>query len=75
MRFIYFVILMALLAGILAFAIQNSETITVRYFDRAVSCPAAFLIGAVYLVGMLTGWAVVGVFRRSLRGISNPPPR
>ncbi len=70
MRFIYFLILMVLLAAIGLFAVQNPETITVRYLDRSVSCPLALLVGSVYLIGMMSGWTVIGMFRRSLHRIS-----
>jgi uncharacterized membrane protein YciS (DUF1049 family) len=48
--------------------------VTLRYLDRSVSSPLSLLIGVVYFLGMLTGWTVVGVVRRSLRRISDRAP-
>lgn len=73
MRVIYIFVLLILLAAIGIFALQNPEVITLRYLDRSASCPLALLIGTVYLVGMVSGWTVVGFLRRSLRQVSEPP--
>ena len=73
MRVIYFLILLAVLGAIGVFALQNQEVITLKYLDRSVSCAASLLIGIVYLLGMVSGWTVVGVLRRSLRRVSERP--
>ena len=73
MRVIYFLILLVVLGAIGVFALQNQEVITLKYLDRSVSCAASLLIGIVYLLGMVSGWTVVGVVRRSLRRVSERP--
>ena len=70
MRIVYFLVLLIVLGAIGVFALQNRETITLQYLDRSVSCPLALLIGIVYGLGMVSGWTVVGVVRRSLRRVS-----
>jgi len=70
MRVFYLLILLTLFGAIGIFALQNRETITVQYLDRSISSPLALLIGIVYLLGMLSGWTVVGFVRRSLRRVS-----
>ncbi len=70
MRVIYISILLILLGAIGVFALQNRETITLQYLDRSVACPLALLIGIVYLLGMVSGWTVVGFLHRSLRRVS-----
>ena len=72
MRVIYMLILLLLLGAIGIFALQNRETITLQYLDRSVSCPLALLIGIVYVLGMVSGWTVVGFVQRSLRRVSQP---
>ena len=72
MRIVYFIILLTFLGAVGIFAWQNQETITLLYLDRSVACPLALLIGIVYVLGMLSGWTVVGVVRRSLRRVSEP---
>ncbi len=74
MRGLYLVILLVLLGATAVFALQNQGMVTLRYLDRSVSSPLSLLIGVVYFLGMLTGWTVVGVVRRSLRRISDRAP-
>jgi putative membrane protein len=74
MRGLYLVILLVLLGATTIFALQNQGTVTLRYLDRSVSSPLSLLIAIVYFLGMLTGWTVVGVVRRSLHRISARPP-
>lgn len=72
MRLFYGLILLILLGAIGIFALQNHETITLQYLDRSVACPLALLIGIIYLLGMVSGWTVVGFVSRSLRRVSEP---
>jgi uncharacterized integral membrane protein len=73
MRGLYLLILLVLLGATTIFALQNQGTVTLRYLDRSVSSPLSLLIAIVYFVGMLTGWTVIGVVRRSIRRISERP--
>lgn len=70
MRVIYMLILLLLFGAIGIFALQNRETITLQYLDRNIACPLALLIGIVYVLGMVTGWTVIGFMHRSLRRVS-----
>jgi len=70
MRFVYFLILLILLAAVVVFAVQNNETVTLHYLDRSVSSSLPVLIAIVYLLGMVSGWTVVGFLRRSLRRVT-----
>jgi putative membrane protein len=73
MRLIYFLILLLFLAAIGIFALQNNETITLQYLGRTVSCPPSLLIAIVYVLGMVSGWTVVGLVQRSLRRVTQHP--
>jgi lipopolysaccharide assembly protein A len=70
MRIVYFLILFILLAAVVVFAVQNDEAVTLRFFYRSVSSSLALLIAVVYLLGMISGWTVVGFLRRSVRGLT-----
>ena len=70
MRVIYTLILLVFLGATAVFALQNRETVTIQYLDRSVSCELSLLIGVVYLLGMLTGWTIVGLLRRSIHRVS-----
>lgn len=68
MRLVYFLFLLLALAAVIVFAVQNNETITLRYFNWSIACPLPLLVAFAYLLGMVSGWTVIGLLRRSLRG-------
>jgi lipopolysaccharide assembly protein A len=70
MRFVYLFILLLALAAVVVFAVQNNETITLHYLDRSITCALPLLIAIVYLLGMVSGWTVIGLLRRSLRRVT-----
>jgi putative membrane protein len=67
MRFVYSLILLLALAAVVVFAVQNNETVTLQFLDRSITCAMPLLVGVVYLVGMVSGWTVIGLLRHSLR--------
>jgi uncharacterized integral membrane protein len=74
MRWIYLLFLIVFLAAIAVFAVQNHEDISIRYLDRTIQLPLSLLIGATYLLGMFSGWTVVGILRRSLSRVTERRP-
>jgi uncharacterized integral membrane protein len=70
MRFIYLLILLVFVAAVGVFAVQNNDTLTLRYFDRTVTGPLSVVIGGAYLIGMLSGWTVVGLLKRSVQRVT-----
>jgi putative membrane protein len=64
-RFIYFLVLLIILAGVAVFAVQNNEEVGLRFLQWNAPLPMAALVGAAYALGMLSGWTVVGFLRRS----------
>ncbi|HET6328489.1 MAG TPA: LapA family protein [Planctomycetaceae bacterium] len=75
MRIVYGLILLVLLAAVGAFAVQNRGDVTLNYLDRTLTTSLALLIGATYVVGMITGWTVLGFLRKSIHRVSQAPPR
>jgi lipopolysaccharide assembly protein A len=73
MRLVYCCILLILLTAVLVFAVQNNQAVTLRYLDRNFSCSLALLIAVVYLLGMVSGWTVVGYLKRSLQRVTEHP--
>jgi uncharacterized integral membrane protein len=65
MRALYFLILVLIVAAVAIFAYENDESVTLRYFNRTITLPMLLWIAAVYVLGMLSGWTVVGFLRRS----------
>jgi hypothetical protein len=65
MRFLSFLFLLVFVAAIAAFAYFNQDPTSIRFMDWSVTTSKAVAAGATYLLGMFTGWSVVGVIRRS----------
>lgn len=72
MRFICFLILLVVLVAVVVFAVQNNETVTLKYLGSSISTSLTVLIAAVYVLGMVSGWTVIGFLRRSLRRVTEP---
>jgi lipopolysaccharide assembly protein A len=76
MRVICFIFLcmFAGAAGVLAY--ENQQNVTLTFFNKSIDTNVPVLVGLTYLAGMLSGWTVVGMLRRSLnRVMSQPAPR
>lgn len=62
MRFLSLAVITVLIAGMVIFALQNLETVTVSFLNLTISSPIALLFAIVYVLGMVTGgsaWALV----------------
>jgi lipopolysaccharide assembly protein A len=73
MRMIYFVFLLVIggMAALLAY--ENQQEVTLTFFGNAISTTLPILVGLTYLAGMLSGWTVVGIVRRSLHRVLQDP--
>jgi uncharacterized integral membrane protein len=65
---LYFIV-----AALAIFAYQNNESVTLQYFCRSITLPMSLLIAAVYVLGMQSGWTVVGFLRCSWRRAMERP--
>ena len=70
MKTIFGVVLLVLLGTVGLFAVQNMQTVVVRFATWTLTAPVAGLAVAVYLAGMVSGGAVVGFLRRSLKRVT-----
>ncbi len=75
MRFLQSLLFLIVLAAILIFAVQNNETQTLWFLKWRLDAPTALVTVASYLLGMLSGWTVVGFLRRSFRSVTEDPHR
>ncbi len=73
MRFICFLFLAAFAGAALAFALQNQHPVTVTFFQWGYTASIALIVGVAYLLGMLSGWSIVGMLRRSLYRVTERP--
>jgi len=65
MRAFSFLFLVAFAAVVGVFAYQNDFVIPVNLFGQVREVSVPVLAAVTYGLGMLTGWAVVGVLKRS----------
>ena len=73
MRFFQAMLLLIFLGTVGVFALQNNELVAVKFINWAVSAPISVLVVGVYLLGMISGGAVFGFIRLSLRKMSERP--
>ena len=70
MRFFYFLLLVLFIAVVAVFAFQNKDAVTIKFLDREHSFPMAAVVGAAYVLGMFSGWTVVGILKRSFQRVT-----
>jgi uncharacterized integral membrane protein len=70
MRRLYGIVLLLLVGAIGMFALQNREPIHLEFFGWSTFCPPALVVAVAYLLGMVSGWTVVGLVQRSLRPVT-----
>jgi uncharacterized membrane protein YciS (DUF1049 family) len=75
MRFLCFLVLAAIAAVIIIFAAQNRQDVTLTFYNYTLTINVSLLIAAAYVLGMLSGWSVVGMLRRSFVRVIDTPRR
>jgi uncharacterized integral membrane protein len=73
MRMVQATIFLAFLAMVGIFAVQNREVVTINFWTWHVSQSIAILTVIVYALGMVSGWTILNLGRRSLPRISERP--
>ena len=73
MRYVVGLILLVFLGALGIFALQNRQVVTVQFWNWRLDAPVALVSIAMYLLGMLSGWNVVGLFRRSISQVTSEP--
>ncbi len=63
MRYVYITLIVLLTAVVLAFTLQNFELVTVSLFAMRITLPLALLAVLVYILGMVTGGALLSLLR------------
>jgi hypothetical protein len=75
MRFICFLILLAAAGAVALFALENQGQLTLHFFDHSLTASIPVILGATYLLGMISGWTVIGLLRRSVNRVMAVPER
>lgn len=73
MRTLCFLFLVAFLGAVGLLAYENQQDVTLTFFNRSITTSVPILVGITYLAGMLSGWTVVGMLRRSIDRVVREP--
>jgi putative membrane protein len=75
MKVLYGAFLVLFVIAVAVFAYQNNRSESVTFLNQTWEFPFPVWVGGVYLLGMLTGWSVVGLLRRSWRRVTEADRR
>jgi uncharacterized membrane protein YciS (DUF1049 family) len=73
MRLIYLLFLLVVGGAAALLAYENQQEVTLTFFNQRITTSVPILVGLTYLAGMLSGWTVVGMLRRSLNRVIRDP--
>jgi hypothetical protein len=72
MRLICLLILLAAAGAVAVFALENQRQLTLFFFDYSLTQSVPVILGVTYLLGMISGWTVIGLLRRSWNRVTEP---
>ena len=75
MRTLTALLLLAVLAVAVTLCVQNDEGITLTLFAWSVVAPLWLIAAGGYVLGMLSGWGIAGILKRSWRRVTEPQAR
>jgi uncharacterized integral membrane protein len=73
MRYVYMALIAAAAGIVILFKVQNLETVTISLFSASMSLPVSVLVLLIYVLGMLTGGALLALMRSWVRGATRRP--
>lgn len=68
MRYVHISLIVVVTAVVLLFKIQNFEAVTVSFLGASITMPTSVLIIGLYILGMVSGSALLGLLRGSVKG-------
>lgn len=72
MRFLSGLFLLVLIAAVGLLSYENNITTNLTAWTYHLETPVPLLVVAVYVLGMLSGWWLVGMMKRSWQRITEP---
>jgi uncharacterized membrane protein YciS (DUF1049 family) len=75
MRVISLVLLVVIVGAAVAFALQNEGEVTITFLTYKLTTTIALLAGVAFGAGMLGGWSIIGLLRRSWARVTEPEYR
>jgi uncharacterized integral membrane protein len=67
MRWVYLILLLAILTVIVAFVFENRENENIVFFNQRITAPLWLFIVVAYFLGMWSGGTVVAFIKRAYR--------
>jgi uncharacterized integral membrane protein len=67
-RFFYIVLIVVFTGIVVLFKFQNLQSATVSLFSASVTLPMSILVFGIYVLGMLTGGALLALVRGWIAG-------
>jgi hypothetical protein len=68
-RLVSLTILIAFVVTVVVFAVQNDPDITVVIFSVPVTAHVRLIVAVTFLLGMVSGWALFDLLRRSFADV------
>lgn len=75
MRTLIAFLLLVALAVAVTLCVQNDGGITLTLFAWSVVAPLWLVVVGGYVLGMLSGWGIAGLLKRSWRRVTEPQTR
>jgi putative membrane protein len=63
MRYLYIALIVIATGAVVLFKIQNLSSVSVSFITMSVTMPVAIMVILIYVLGMVTGGAVVSLLR------------
>jgi uncharacterized membrane protein YciS (DUF1049 family) len=73
MRLFCLIFLVVFAGAVGLFAYQNQQHVTLAFLNYNAEVSVALLAGVVFGLGMLSGWTIVGMLRRSFHRLTEEP--
>jgi lipopolysaccharide assembly protein A len=67
MRWLYVIIIIAFVAAIIIFAVQNFQVVNMSFLGFNLRAPLALVAAILYVLGAITGGSLFALLRKSIR--------
>lgn len=73
MRYVYIALVALITAGVLLFKFQNLSAVTISLLTFSITLPISVLVVLIYVLGMVTGGALLSLIRGLVQGATQKP--
>ena len=71
MRALYLLFLLVFAGALGAFVYYNRQEVSLRFLDWSLTASLAAVTAVAYVLGMFTGWFIVGLLRSSVKHVTD----